>query len=350
MSHEWDSGFMVNKPSWHRLERAVLKDSPRSWEEARQQAELMWDVDTEPVFTALGEPMIDECEHFLPSDQCEECETRFVDEKGFGVVRGWQTLRRDDTKDVLSIQPNSYQVVRNADFGGVIDALLGIEGDERVTFEALMSLYGGRMIVALCYFETPLQMSWDPSKTYTFLAFASRHDGSGGLRGIPTNVRVQCANTMNMAEALDGRTVGFSIRHTSNWEQRVAELRADLVAARGDSREWITFTEQLALWKVGEDQVDRYLKQMFPVSDAMTPRMATNQQANRSKVRENLASDSCTGIADNGYGLLMATTEWADHGRRSLTTSSHVGRQLLRKEEPKTRAASILREMADISL
>lgn len=329
MAHEWDSGFMVRQPSWHRLEKAVLKESPRTWEHARREAGLMWEVETAPVFTP----------HVWPEGSM-----------GYQEIAGYQQIRRDDTKDVLAVRPSSYQTIYNRDFGDVIDDLLGIEDNERVEFEALMSLYGGRQIVALTYFDEPLKMPWDPSKSFLFICFVTRHDGQGGLRILPTNVRVQCKNTMNVAEALDGRNFGMTIRHTSNWEARVKEIRQSLVVARGDSQKWLEFAEQLAMWKVGARQREAYLKRYLPESDENGRRKNENQVLNRERIRMILESKTCEDIAGTGYGLLMATTEWSDHVRESQSTDSYVARQLLRKEEPKARSARILRQMAGIKL
>lgn len=322
---------MVHKPSWHRNEKAVLAESPRTWEDARVQSGLTWEIETAPVFTA----------GYTDDEQVIT---------GYRPIEGYQQIRRDDTKDVLTVRPSSYAAIRNEQFGEVIDTLLGLEEDEHVDFEALMALYGGRQIIALVNFPEPLKMPWDPSKTYLYLCFASRHDGQGGLRGLATNVRVQCANTMNLAEALDGRITGFSIRHTSNWEERVAEIRQELIAARGDNQKWLEFTEQLAMWKVGGRQREAYLKKLLPVSDDHGPRKNENQLLNRERIRTILESKTCEGIADNGYGLLMASTEWSDHVREAQSTDSYISRQLLRKEEPKAKASRILRQMASIKL
>lgn len=329
MSHEWDTGFMAKLPSWHRMENAVLKERPRSWEVARPAAGLMWDVETEEVYRR------------------EEMEEEVI---LYEAVEGYQRLYRDDNRETLAVRPSSYEVITNKNFGKVIDAVLGLEEDEFVEFEALMSLYGGKQIVALCYFPEPLKMPWDPSKTFLYLCFVSRHDGNGGLRGIPTNVRVQCANTLNQAESLDGRTVGFTIRHTASWTERVKEVRQDMIIARGESAKWLDFAEQLAMWKVGARQREAYLKKYLPISDENGKRKNENQLLNREKIRGVLASKTCEGIADTGYGLLMASTEWSDHFRDTQSADSFVSRQLLRKEEPKARSARILRQMAGVKL
>lgn len=329
MADHWDSGFMVRTPSWHRKENAVLATSPKTWEAARAEAGLTWDVESEPVYD--------------------------VDDSGLTVpIPGWQKIVRDDKDElgerVLAIQQQSYAMITNGEFGSVVDAVVGRQAEEDpVTFEALFALYGGRMIVALVYFDTPLAMSdIDGSHTYTYLGMMSRHDGSGGLRGLPTNVRIQCANTMNQAEVSDGRQFGFSIRHTASWDERVKEVSAKVQAARGDTKEWVEFAHQLAAWKVKPRQRDTFLKRFLPISDADSERTSNNRIGDRSAIRGILESPTTRDIADNGYGLLMAATEWSDHVRTHQSVDSFVSRQLLRKEDNKALAARILRNMAGI--
>lgn len=331
MADHWDTGFMVREPSWHRKENAVLANSPKTWEAARSAAGLVWDVESEPVYD--------------------------VDDEGNSIaIPGWQKIVRDDMTElgdrVLSIRPDSYAMIRNEEFGDVIDAVAARQADEDpLTFEALFALYGGRMIVALLYFDNPLAMAdIDGSKTYTYLSLMSRHDSQGGLRGLPTNVRVQCANTVNLSEISDGRQFGFTIRHTANWKDRIAEVSAQVATARGDSQKWVDFAHQLADWKVSARQRETYLKRLLPISDADTDRMRDNRLNDRASIRAILESPSTKDIAGTGYGLFMATTEWADHVRSFQTTDSYVGRQLLRKEDNKALSARILRNMAGIKL
>lgn len=327
MSHEFESGFMVNTPSWHRLENAVLSASPRTWEEARTQAGLDWDVYADGVFVGGGQST---GKSWTYDDVSSE----------------WQAIRRDDTEDVLSIRPATYQMVTNSQFGSIMESLLGLEKEEELVFEALMSLYGGRQVVALTKFEEPLRLPWDESETYAYLAFSSRHDGQGGIRGIPTNVRVVCANTLSLAESM-GKDSSFSIRHTTTWEDRVAEIGDQLRMARQGSKRWVEGMEALARFRVQEKEVDTFLRKLFPISDEMTGRMIDSRQLWRTQVRRVYEeSETTNSVRGNGYGLLMATTEWADHVREARTDDSAVSRQLLTKSEPKAKAARILAHMA----
>lgn len=334
MSSQFESGFMVREPSWHKLERAVLKESPKTWVDARQEAGILHEVGTEPVYV-VDDPG--------PEDLVETFK-----------LPGWQAIYRDDKtmaepeQRYLAVQPSSYAVITNAQFGEVIDEVLSITGDdEPVTFEALMSLYGGRQIVALVSFDEPLKLAWDEeTHTYRFIAFSSRHDGQGGLRGIPTNIRVVCANTLSWAEATDGRKTGFTIRHTSNWESRLAEVRAGLAIAKGESERWVTFAEELAKWKVGGRQRETFLKRFLPISDDMTALAVRNAEVAREDLRRILKSDTTASVANNGYGLLMAATEWTDHVRRAQSKSSAISRQVLVTSPYKAKAARILLSMS----
>jgi len=334
MSHHWDTGFMVREPSWHRLENAVLPDGVLNWDDARKHSGLTFEIGTEPVYVIDDPDGVDIPESFR--------------------LKGWQAIYRDDKsmaeadQRYLAVQQSTYQVIKNEEFGEVINTVIGAETEDPINFEALMSLYGGRSIVALVYFQRPLEMPFDMGPTYRYLMLRSRHDGEGGLRIIPTNVRVQCANTMNYAEMTDGRRVGFTIRHTTNWQERLKEIRQVITASRGEGRMWEEFARDLEAWKVGTRQREAYLKRFIPISDDMSKVTMGNAENARHDIRRILESPTCRHINRSGYGLLMASTEWSDHVRRHRSTSSFVTRQTLIKEPHKARAASILRSMAGI--
>lgn len=329
MSHQWETGFMARKPSWHRLEHAVLPDHVTDWETALKEAHIDWEVFSEPVY--------DVADDTTPRE-----------------IPGWRKIVRDDKKKIderiLAIQQESYALINIGQFGEVIETCLGMDdaGREPVKFEALMSLYGGRKIVALVYFDEPLALSWDPSQTYTYVAFCCNFDGQGGLTGIPTEVRVQCANTWRAAEERDGKRVGFTLRHTKNWGERVEEVARVLGGARKDTAAWVALSEKLALYKAGARQREVFLKRFMPTAEDMGDRQVQNVHIARDHIRQILASDTCQGIAGTGYGLVMAATEWADHKRTFQSDDSYISRQLLRKEVPKARAFRIARQMAGI--
>jgi phage/plasmid-like protein (TIGR03299 family) len=336
------SEVAVRNPSWYQKEKAVLKLNPMTWEDAVKEAGIDWEVTSEPIYTQGFDAAGDE--QFYP-------------------VHGQQAICRDDRlfrdpSRVLGVQKSSYAAIQNKQFGEVIETVLGINEDyllddngeelvsDPVEFEALAALHGGRQILALMKFTVPLEMPWDPSKTFRYLVVASRHDGQGGLRGITSNLRQLCANAFNPAAIRDGRAAGFTIKHTVNWEGRVEEVKRNLAASRDDSKKWLDFTEKLATWKASDYYRDKYLKQLMPLSEDMSPRKVDNVNGARQDIRKILVGKTCENISDTGYGLLMATTEWSDHYRAYQNVDSYVSRQLLNKEPLKARAARILMHMA----
>jgi len=312
VSSHWETGVVVNTPTWHRLEKAVLPEHITDWETGRKEAGIDWEVYPDHVFT--HEP------------------------DGHLRVADWQAIRRDDTHAVLSIQPTSYAIVNIAQFGEVIEAVAG----KGLKYEAIFSLYEGRKIVALLYFDDPLDIRADNGVTRTvqYLAMTTNFDGNGGIRGIPTSVRVICANTLNMAEASDGKAVGFSIRHTSNWTERVAQAGEVIQGARRDAAAWSAIANALADKPVNATGRETYLKRFLPSSSDMTERQERTVEAGRDAIRGLLTSATNAHIAENYYGLVMASTEWADHVRDFRTEDSYVARQL-RKEPMKARAVRV---------
>lgn len=330
MGHYFEKGrgVFVREPSWHRLENAVLPEHLTSWEDARKHARLDWEVFSEPVFVREIDSVTETGEEVAR----------------FPEVSGFQAVRRDDTRAVLAVQPSSYALIGMERFGDVIESVAGAG----LRYEAAFSLYDGKMIVALLYFEEPLTIPGDNSQNFTYLAMINRFDGQGGLRGIPTNIRVQCANTLNAAEATDGKNVGFSIRHTTNWAERISEAAEIVQGARRDAQAWQVLANRLGAFRVSPNQTQTFLSRFLPTATDMTERQVRNVEVARDQVREVLASETCEHINRSGYGLVMAATEWADHVRANRSDDTLAARQLLRKELPKARAVRIACQMGHV--
>ena len=150
--------------------------------------------------------------------------------------RGLSPLRRDDTHALLSIRSDSYKMIRNKDFGDVINAVLGLRG---------------RRVRRVRGADEPLRRQADRRPV---LLPRAAGDALGPVQDLPlprfapgTTGRAGCAAsrptcgcsapTPSTRPRPDGRIVGFTIRHTSNWEERVAEVRQELIAGPRGQRE-----------------------------------------------------------------------------------------------------------------
>jgi phage/plasmid-like protein (TIGR03299 family) len=339
MPHEFESGIFYRQPAWHRLGK-VMQEWPGSWEAARAAAGLEWDVEVIPLAVPYyGGDLV------IPGPK-------------YAHLNGYQLLKRSDkelTREssigdieanpeaVLGVQPSSYHVILNRQFGEVIEYVLGEVGEDWA-YETLISLSGGRSIVAVLRARQPLSIGPDPSKTFNYIAFMSRHDGQGGLKGIPTNLRVACANMRKAAENQAKRDgVGFTIRHTSSWKEQIEKAGQVIQAAVKDGNAWATLATKLGGVKLVPAQRDRTLKNLFPISDAMTDKQVKGAEESRDAVRGILESKTCEGIERSWLGMVNAVDEWCDHVRPARSDETRTSRSLLRSEPMKAKVLAMAR-------
>lgn len=314
MPANYVSGFTVGEPAWHRLDKNYGHgDYPLSWPEARKRAGLDWEVYTKPVFVpALGSE----------SDLIE--------------VPGFQAVGRDDTGAILNISPESYAVIGNAEIGDIISYLfdtLAEEFGDKIKLETLNVLDGGRLIVGTIRLDEPYQVPGDPSLTVPFYNFSARHDGRGGIQVGENAVRVVCGNTAAAGEMF-WRThgSGITIRHTSNWATKLEEARHAIRVATANNAALKEFYTAAAAMRIHDGDVEDFLAKWAPFSTADTDRIRANRQATRARFKTILASETCEGVENTAYGLVMAATELRDHWSQHRSLETEVKAALLSQE------------------
>ncbi|CAB4194611.1 LGT_TIGR03299, phage/plasmid-like protein TIGR03299 [uncultured Caudovirales phage] len=327
MGHYFDSGFFVREPAWHQLGN-VLPDWPGTFEEARQLSGLTWDVKTSPVFVP---------------DTDAEGNVKF--NPSYTEVDGWQLLRRDDTDAVLSIQKDSYAVIGNGEFGNIIDYVMNghIQGTANLKFETLISLHGGKQIIATMYLDEPITLPNDPSETYPYMVFISRHDGLGGMKLGPTAVRVVCANTQAIAEKqMDRHGFAFTIRHTNNWADRIEQARVAVASNMGAFKSWEVMASDLAKFVVTDAKVEDFLDKWLPYSTNMSDQQRNNMTTRRNQFKAVYNGPTCEGIAGTKWGVLQAAVELVDHYQPAHSLDTRIGRTLTRVDPNKALALEIV--------
>lgn len=290
MSHLFDSGMFFRKPAWHQLGN-VVAEWPGSWSEARRLASLEWD----PVE--------------LPLEHNDE-------------DTGKKILARSDNNAFLSVVSDRYVVISNTEMGNMIDFLLDSEKD--IHYETLISLDRGRKVVAVLYFSTPLKIDKDPSQTFPYLAVINYHDGTGGLRVLPTAVRIVCANTLSLALDLDNKVrKPISIRHSVRWVQQAQEAQEEVRNMRTGINVTTEKLNALAAQKVAfrfpKEWMDEFLPPLDDKNPDITHRMINNREVERDKFMRYWNSETCDGTRDSKLGIAYATLEFMDWGNRKKT-------------------------------
>jgi phage/plasmid-like protein (TIGR03299 family) len=373
MSHLFDSGFSVREPAWHQLTN-VVGASPRSWNAARKAAGTdTWEVAEGPVFGFElagigGEKVFDPRAVILDEDTLRKLAQQVggkiregnimdaLEAMGVVVVEDKKRTLRTDTGATLGVPTVDYEVIGHSEMGEIIEALtkaLSKSGDKaRVVYDALVSLEGGKSIVATMYLDEPVTLPGDNSKTFPLLVVSTRNDGAGAARAQSTTIRVICANTRAASDnEADRNGTVFTFRHGASWRDRLEEARQTLLGLRKDFAENVEFLSTLARTKVTRDQELAWLEQFVPMPVTVaevTDRQARTIEEARGTVMAILNSDTCSATRGKAISLLFAGDEFLDHYRGSNPTTN-TRRTLLVPEKRKLRQVEIIRDVVGLA-
>jgi phage/plasmid-like protein (TIGR03299 family) len=322
-----ESMFSVRAMPWHR-QGEVPQEYPGSWAEARTLAGLDWDPITEAVY-----------------------EPRGVDDTGQPVyepIDGWKRIARSDTGATLWLARDSYTVIDHRAMGEIVEAVLA---QPHVTWETGGVLDNGRAVWCLARLDEPITLPDDDATlTVPYMALTNRHGQPGACILRATAVRIVCANTFRAAE-LEGDRTGatFAFAHRTNWRDRIDEAREAVTGVRREMREYQHLAEQLLGIRITDRQRERFITEFIPMppDGLVSDRIVTNVDQARSALRAILTGPTTAAVADTGYGLVLAAGEYLDHVRRARSWETRLGRTLIRPEPLKTKALTLVREIAN---
>lgn len=284
MAHEIDFStgkaaiFVTGEAAWHRLGTVVAE--AQTSEQAIKLAGLDWTVQQCNVAAAL------------PNGQWAPCPSTFANV-------------RTDTGAVLGVVGGFYRPFQNRQAFDFMDSLVG---EKLAMFETAGSLKGGRKIWMLARIPAEYRIAGDDVvKPYVLLT--NSHDGTSGLRIMPTTVRVVCNNTLNLALRYSTASEGLSIVHTESLEDRVAEARVkfNLITQRLDTFQ--TEAKALAKRSLNTQQLRDYFTTLVEGrSEKQQKKLLDTIWANFHNPRNAMA-----GIEGSAWAAYNAVSEFADH-------------------------------------
>jgi phage/plasmid-like protein (TIGR03299 family) len=331
-----DNLFSVREMPWHGL--GVVLDGYPTRTEAQQIA-LPWEPISEPVyrrevgFDADGQPTVE-----------------------FVEIEGSKEVRRTDNGAGLGVVNDTYEPVSNTELFDIAEAVQGEASDVR--FETAGSLDGGRKVWVLLRLDEPIQVPGDPNgATIAFYALQNSHNGTGSLRGQGVNTRIVCANTSTWAD-MEAQRSGheFTFRHSKNVKDRIEDAKQALAGWRTSVNEWLTVQEHLVSVKVTRDQQEAFIEAFVPMPAAqiVSKRVQTNVANVRSTLWDILGSETSEGVDKTAYGLVQAAVEYAQHYRRTQSSSAQghaenrFSRAMLDRSELTRQAVRIVRQVAAV--
>ncbi len=276
-------------PAWHGL--GTVLDHPMTSAEAIKEAKLDWEVVQVPVAHLAGNR---------------------------DAPRNWVTVPdvlancRSDNGALLGLVKSRYRVLQNVDAFRFLDDL--VESGQ-MRYESAFSLSGGRQVVLLARLpqvDTIVQ----EDDLHRYLLLGLDHTGEGAIRFGPTSVRVVCANTYALALEKGNRTREIiSIHHTGNVKRKLEDAARLLERVNGLFEKFRTISRQLAGYRLGPGEWQRFLEVLFPLRGAADSRARKEAAASREALGKAMASSrqNIAGIENTAWAAFCAVAEFVDH-------------------------------------
>jgi len=290
MSHEiglTDSLFVVGEPAWHGL-GVNVKEALTSME-ALHVAGLDWTVDAHPVFVDGNE------------------------------IEGFKANVASNTGTVLGITSDRYKIVNNVEAFDWIDNLLENEKDE-VKFDSAGSLCNQKKVWMLAKLSDRMLLG-DLIQNYLF--FSNGFDGKSAITVGVTNVRICCANTLQLAHSTAPRT--WTTKHMGDMDAKKHEAARTLELAVSYMDALNETAEQWQQRVMSKEAFDTLTEMLFPMDEddmeAIQTRRALGFRSNFIDLyNEKPDIQKFKGTA---WGAYMALTDFVSHVKPARMTSTY---------------------------
>jgi phage/plasmid-like protein (TIGR03299 family) len=151
--------------------------------------------------------------------------------------------------------------------------------------------------------------------------------GTTALYHDALSARISCTNVLRGGGSLGG-VAGYSARHTRNVATKV-RVNADALMADVDTyvRSFNDAAQAMVAQEIGEEAVDRFLAQLFPIKDAESEEHVQNVTTRRQAIK-GLAyySPTLEGFHGTPWAAVQGVTEFVDHYRPTRDDSDTLSR------------------------
>lgn len=286
MSHEFETGFFVREPAWHKL-GTVVADAPTS-ADALRLAGLDWNV------------LLEQAER-----------------KGKIVPNTFWTVRSSDDS-VLGAVSGKYKIIQNDEAFNFTDNLLG----EGVKYESAGSLKHGKTVWLLA--KMPETKVLDDAFV-PYLCFTNSHDGSGAVRVCLTDVRVVCNNTLNLALSTAKRS--WSTKHMGDLNSKLMEASETLQLANQYMDAFKAEADILATQKISPAEIDKLLNELFgkeKAEESESKRKLQNVEEAKEAFYVCYLAPDLANFIGTYYGVINAMADMVDHRVPARLTENYA--------------------------
>ncbi len=242
-----------------------------------------------------------------------------ADRRKLVLVPGKYAVVRATDGVPLGVVGAAYRVVSNEEAFEWADALAGAHG---FGYRRAGQTTGGARVWMLM--ETPFRIVFpDGTTAQQYLLLWNRHDGSGAVRAVITNIRISCLNKLPLA--LKRATASVSIRHTVSAEDKLAEAGRVLGRAQTAAEDAGLIARELISRKFSDRDWQRLVDKLVPV-----PATAEAGSAATARAEEKIATlnrlyygPEGAEIVGTTWGALNAMAAWDSHHSIARNTSKH---------------------------
>lgn len=292
--------------------------------------------------------------NMTPKQMMRASRTNFEVEKipAFAMINGGrfrlntEALVRMDTWGVLAEVPSEWNPIQNETAFEFFEDYCGTE-DNPMTMETAGSLKGGRLVWAMAKINNSFALFNGRDVIESYMLFTNPHVYGMTASVSLTEVRVVCANTLNLS--LNNSQGDKIIRITHRTEFDPDQVKEVMGIATKKTAKYKEAAEYLAHTKTNKEDIVEYFQRIFPV-------LTTRDDCKKATSKSALA---CLALMDIQPGAELGEGKWwkpynavtyfLDHhaGRTSdtrLTSAWYgAGRKL------KVKALDVALEMASVS-
>lgn len=233
-----------------------------------------------------------------------------------------QAVIRTKENIVLGVVGTDFTPVQDVD---IIDTLEALRVEGLAEFETAGILRGGsRFFVMMTIPDGMLKLKTPNGKTdlvCQYLGVSHGHDGTLKLQFTPTNIRIVCQNTVNMARSeAKANGVSFTVKHTVNAEARIKAAVEAYKQTILYNRFFAEKAQRLIDTRFDDKQVTTLVETIFPVPKGREDDIPAGTLKSRYEVSRLIVDGKGhqeLGLVGTAWGAYQAVCEYYDWNRQT---------------------------------
>ncbi|HPR92143.1 MAG TPA: DUF932 domain-containing protein [Candidatus Dojkabacteria bacterium] len=281
MSNNVETMFSVRETPWHGVGN-VLADYPKTVEEGLKAVGLDWEVKMVPLYYGEGNKL-----------QTQKVETLMA-------------ITRVSDNQFFGATSPKYKILQNKQAFAFLDNLL----DKEAKFETAGALGNGSRVWVLAKLE-PYQILGDDIENYLLLS--TSHDGTSAVRVNSTNIRVACANVLNIAFRNAMRSWKTKHMNAMGMEAKLLNASDALKLNNKYTQALTSFAEEAAQIKYTEQEVVDFAYKLFPGKPDMSKIEKDHIDYQREALITAMEADDLQNFKLTQWGVIQAVSDYAYH-------------------------------------